>query len=100
EVPFDLCIVDEASKATATEVLVPMARSRRWVLVGDTNQLPPFQEAALDEPALLQRYDLTPDQLGQTLFDVLAERLPAEAKTILDVQYRMVPAIGTLISHC
>ena len=30
--PFDLAIVDEVSKATPTEALVPMARSRRWVL--------------------------------------------------------------------
>jgi serine/threonine protein kinase len=100
EVPFDLCIIDEASKATATEVLVPMARSRRWVLVGDRNQLPPFQEDALDDAALMQRYDLSSAQIEQTLFDVFAERLPDEAKTLLDFQYRMVPAIGNLISHC
>lgn len=100
DVPFDLCIIDEASKATATEVLVPMARSRRWVLVGDRNQLPPFQEDALDDRALMQKYDLSIDQIEQTLFDVLAERLPDGAKTLLDIQYRMVPAIGTLISDC
>jgi serine/threonine protein kinase len=29
QVSYDLCIVDEASKATATEILVPMSRSRR-----------------------------------------------------------------------
>ena len=44
EVVYDLCIVDEASKATATEILVPMARSRKWILVGDPAQLPPFFE--------------------------------------------------------
>jgi serine/threonine protein kinase len=98
EVLFDLCIIDEASKATATEVLVPMARSRRWVLVGDRNQLPPFQEEALDDHALMRRYDLTSAQVEQTLFDVFAERLPESAKRTLDTQYRMVPAIGSLIS--
>lgn len=100
DVPFDLCIIDEASKATATEVLVPMARSRQWVLVGDRNQLPPFQEDALDDHALLRRYDLSAAQVAQTLFDVLAERLPAASRRILTVQYRMVPAIGDLISDC
>jgi AAA domain len=44
EVAFDLCIVDEASKATATEVLVPLSRTRRAVLVGDPKQLPPFSK--------------------------------------------------------
>jgi superfamily I DNA and/or RNA helicase len=38
---FDVCIVDEASKATATELLVPLSRARRWILVGDPKQLPP-----------------------------------------------------------
>lgn len=28
DIEFDLCIIDEASKATATEVLVPMSRTR------------------------------------------------------------------------
>ena len=32
-VEFDLCIIDEASKATATESLVPMVQAKRWVLV-------------------------------------------------------------------
>jgi AAA domain len=41
---FDVCIVDEASKATPTELLVPLSRARRWILVGDPKQLPPFVE--------------------------------------------------------
>jgi hypothetical protein len=52
ELQFDLCIIDEASKATATEALVPIVRAGRWVLVGDTRQLPPFQEEALQDPSL------------------------------------------------
>jgi hypothetical protein len=44
EVAYDLCIIDEASKATATEMLIPMSRSRKWIVVGDPKQLPPFYE--------------------------------------------------------
>src|SRR5439155_19400587 len=40
EVTYDLCIFDEASKATATEALVPMVRAKKWVSVGDSRQLP------------------------------------------------------------
>jgi serine/threonine protein kinase len=47
EITFDLCIIDEASKANATEALVPMAMATRWVLVGDERQLPPFVEDEL-----------------------------------------------------
>jgi hypothetical protein len=54
-VEFDLCIVDEASKATATEILVPLSRSHRWIIVGDPKQLPPFFEEFGDE--LIDKFD-------------------------------------------
>ncbi len=41
-VNFDMLIIDEASKATVMEFLVPAVRARRWVLVGDHRQLPPY----------------------------------------------------------
>nr|WP_246400741.1 AAA domain-containing protein [Jiangella mangrovi] len=99
-IPFDLCIIDEASKATATEALVPLASSRRWVLVGDDRQLPPFVDHALKDVRLLERFNLTPDEIGQTLFSVLAERLPAECRFSLTHQHRMHPTIGNLVSQC
>lgn len=40
--PFDFMILDEASKTTFTEFLVPAVYARRWVVVGDTRQLSPF----------------------------------------------------------
>src|ERR1700722_12121281 len=45
---IDMCIVDEASRATLTETLVPVSRAQRWVFVGDTNQLPPSDEDLLN----------------------------------------------------
>lgn len=42
EVVFDVMIMDEASKATLTDFLVPAARARKWILVGDHRQLPPY----------------------------------------------------------
>lgn len=99
-IEFDLCIVDEASKATATEMLVPMTRARRWVIVGDHRQLPPFIDDALRTPALLERFGLNRDELGTTLFDRLRERLPEECIRTLNRQHRMAPAIGDLVSEC
>ena len=100
DLEFDLCILDEASKATATEALVPFIRARRWILVGDTEQLPPYQEDALRNPATLDQLQLDPDELGRTLFSRLLEHAPPEASTLLDIQHRMVPAIGSLVSEC
>jgi len=100
ELEFNLCIIDEASKATATEALVPIVRADRWVLVGDTHQLPPFQEETLEDPSLLAKYQLDETELRRTLFDRLADGLPDASRAILGTQHRMAPQIGDLISHC
>lgn len=98
QVPFDLCIIDEASKATTTEVLVPLSCSRRWVLVGDERQLPPFVDHALRDPGLLARFDLNREKVQSTLFSSLADSLPEECVVQLTSQHRMHPTIGRLIS--
>lgn len=100
DITYDLCIVDEASIATPTEVLVPMSRARRTVLVGDSRQLSPFQDPALDSEGLLERYGLTRDDQKATLFNYLSEELPEELRKPLTTQHRMLPAIGNLVSEC
>lgn len=42
--PFDFLILDEASKTTFTEFLVPASYAKRWVVVGDRRQLSPYVE--------------------------------------------------------
>lgn len=42
---FDVLIIDEASKTTFTQFLVPAIFCRRWILVGDVAQLPPFADS-------------------------------------------------------
>lgn len=39
---YDLLIVDEVSKMTLPEFLAVAVKARRWVLVGDPEQLPPY----------------------------------------------------------
>lgn len=94
EIAYDLCIVDEASKATATEILVPMSRGRKWILVGDPEQLPPFFE---DETVTLE--DFEEPEVRQTLLDIFLKGLPQHSVALLSNQYRMVKAIGDLISE-
>lgn len=100
EITYDLCIVDEASIATPTEVLVPMSRADRTILVGDTRQLSPFQDPELERLGLLKRYDLTRDDQRRTLFSHLLGNLPPSLVQTLTSQHRMLPEIGNLISHC
>jgi DNA polymerase III delta prime subunit len=41
---FDYLIIDEASKTTFNEFLVPAVFAKRWVIVGDVKQLAPYVE--------------------------------------------------------
>lgn len=41
-VPWDLLIIDEASKTTVTEFMIPALLAKKHVIVGDVQQLPPF----------------------------------------------------------
>ncbi|MCE7734500.1 MAG: AAA family ATPase [Candidatus Heimdallarchaeota archaeon] len=41
-IDFDVMIIDEASKTTVMEFLVPAVRAKKWILVGDHRQLPPY----------------------------------------------------------
>ncbi|AEA48124.1 IGHMBP2 family helicase [Archaeoglobus veneficus] len=76
DVEFDVAVIDEASQATIPSVLIPISKTRRFVLAGDHKQLPPTvlsQEAA---------------ELSETLFEKLIEAYPENSK-MLEVQYRM-----------
>ncbi len=42
---FDMLIIDEASKTTFQEFLVPALLAERWVVVGDPKQLSPYVES-------------------------------------------------------
>lgn len=97
---IDLCIVDEASRATLTEALVPVSRAKRWIFVGDTNQLPPTDEELLRSKELLEEHQLTKGDIQETLFQRLAVHLPDHSKILLNQQYRMIRPIGDLISSC
>ncbi len=98
--PFDLVIVDEVSKAAPTEALVPMAVGRRWVLVGDEQQLPPYADSGLVDEGLLESHGLERKDLEETLFSQLDPGLPEDRRLVLSEQHRMLPAIGELVSHC
>lgn len=45
-VSFDAVIVDEASKTTFQEFLVPALLAKRWIIVGDPRQLSPYVDDA------------------------------------------------------
>lgn len=103
---YDVVIVDEVSKATPTELLLPTLLGKRVVLVGDHRQLPPIfgQEGSFEEAAaeLGLATDTLMDALQSSLFKERYEHLaslhevggdgaPSEASraVMLTTQYRM-----------
>ena len=98
ETSFDWAIIDEAGRATVPEILVPIVRSERTILVGDERQLPPMVDALIIQESGGSSEDHT---LDTSLFQSLIEQ--AEVSTqehiaSLRTQYRMQPAIGSLVS--
>lgn len=43
---FDVMIIDEASKTTFQEFLVPALLAKKWIIIGDIQQLSPYSETA------------------------------------------------------
>ena len=66
---WDLLIIDEASKTTFQQFVIPAAFSKRWILVGDVRQLPPFLEAS----ELMTNLDQMKDNKG-VLFNSASQR--------------------------
>lgn len=99
EFNYDWVIVDEAGKATPPEILVPICLGKKVVLVGDHKQLPPVVDEALLKLQDKERMSIRKEDLEQSLFEYLENRLNGDCKSILDEQYRMNPVIGDLISE-
>lgn len=95
-VRVDWVIVDEAAKATPAEVLVSLAVGRRFVLVGDHRQLPPYldQETAND----VKQAGIDVDRARRSLFEDIFDRLPPTNRAVLKRQHRMHSSIGNLVS--
>lgn len=97
EMKFDWVIVDEAGKATPTEILVPISLGKKIVLVGDHKQLPPVVDETLLEEDPTNTIDKK--DLETSLFEYMEGALNDDCKSILSQQYRMNPVIGNLISQ-
>ncbi|MCF1449904.1 DNA helicase [Agrobacterium vitis] len=59
---FDWVIIEEAAKATGPELIGPLMLSGRRLLIGDHNQLPPFEADRLVK--ILKDHDLTAEALA------------------------------------
>ena len=96
---FDLVIVDEAARCTASELLVPLQAARWAVLVGDHAQLQPLHKAeVVNEVA--ERIAIPKTEIQRSDFErVFSTAYGKLSGARLKTQYRMLPPIGALVSE-
>ncbi|MBP7808646.1 MAG: AAA family ATPase [Bacteroidia bacterium] len=105
---FDYVIMDESSKASPAETLVPVNMGQNIILIGDHKQLPPVitREEAVRQKVRTELEDNGLDiekTFGESLFEKLIiafEHNPQLQNNVkmLDIQYRMPKQIGNIIS--
>ena len=102
DMEFDWVIVDEAGRSTHPELIVPIVRGRKIVLVGDHRQLPPIVDNDLTED-ILEEIEVSRKDIETSLFKEIIEPESGEKPATqirLQIQYRMGRGIGNLISRC
>lgn len=77
DIAFDIAIVDEAGRATLSELLVPCLKARKIVLVGDHKQLAPVID---DEIASNLNKEFTKKEVATSFFERLFKRLEEYSK--------------------
>jgi len=93
---FDWLILDEANKVRANEALALMPLAKRWVMIGDLNQLPPVMEEAASTFTVQTPLDEV--VRDDSFYGWIWDKVPAGSKIMLPRQYRMREPIGRVVS--
>ena len=115
---FDVVIIDEVSKATPPELLMPMLRGKKVILVGDHRQLPPlFGEYEKSYKEIIDTIEDTDENkqvksilteenfnkyenmVTSSIFKTYFEQAPNEIKHSLLTQFRMHSDIMNIINR-
>ena len=96
-----MVIIDEVSKCTPPELLIPALKGKKIVLVGDHRQLPPMlRDDTIEDIA--EEIGTTKDELKfikESLFKTQFESADENIKRMLTIQYRMHPQIMGAINQ-
>lgn len=109
-VEFDAVIMDEASKATPPEMLLPLCFAKKSIVIGDHKQLPPmlnekeFKEAfseLKDERAKKLSEEIDREFVETSQFErlIMNPKVPKSIAARLNIQYRMHPKINNVIKQ-
>ncbi|MDZ7958313.1 MAG: translation initiation factor IF-2 N-terminal domain-containing protein [Aulosira sp. DedQUE10] len=98
---FDVVIIDEVSKCTPPELLIPALKGKKLVMVGDHRQLPPMLDTSTLEE-VVQEIGSSREELQfleESLFKSQFEDAEQSIKQMLTTQYRMHPFIMGAINQ-
>ena len=109
-IAFDTVIMDEASKATPPELLMPLCFGHKSVIIGDHRQLPPMLNEKSFREALLElgthRSAELADEIDRAFVDtsqfkrmILHPTVSPTIKATFNTQYRMHPYINDVIKQ-
>jgi superfamily I DNA and/or RNA helicase len=96
DIPFDVVIVDESGQIQLHNLMVPLSRASKAILVGDHKQLPPVVDDEL--AAELEEQGFDPIFLQKSWFEILWDPMPEDHKTMLDTQFRCPAIISDFVS--
>lgn len=104
---FDTVIMDEASKATPPEMLLPLCFCKRSIVIGDHRQLPPmlnekdFKEALEEAGATELAAEIDQEFLETSQFErmIMNENISPTIFARCNIQYRMHPDINEVIKQ-
>lgn len=97
---FDIVIIDEAGRSTVPELMIPMLRGKKVVLIGDHFQLPPSVAPLLQTDDAAEKMPfLQKCFLETSFFETLYTRLPESSTCFLSEQFRMPKPIGDLVAR-
>ncbi|MFK7799762.1 MAG: AAA domain-containing protein [Aureispira sp.] len=105
---FDTVIMDEASKATPPEMVLPLCFGQKSIIIGDHKQLPPmindreFREVLIEEAEEEElAKEISQHYLKESQFKrlIVNSKVSSTIRATFDVQYRMHSQIGSLIQQ-
>lgn len=115
---FDVVIIDEVSKATPPELLIPLMKARKAILVGDHRQLPPLfneheksykeiinskneddEDENLKDLLTEENFSRFKNMVTASLFKDYFERADESIRHSLFTQYRMHSDIMNIINR-
>ena len=100
---FDLVIIDEAGKILPGEMVIPINKAKKVIIIGDHKQLPPVIDPKLMEEDFVSSEIISQEERNyfyeHSLFEKIFTKCPPESKAMLNIQFRMPPVIGGLINR-